>query len=69
MFINVTLYIETFISLSLSLSLSLYTQPENIVLKDKDAKQLVIIDFGTAQDLSANPKAKAMVGTPEFIGE
>jgi len=37
------------------------------VLKDKDAKQLKIIDFGTAQDLTITPNAKAMVGTPEFI--
>ena len=43
-------------------------QPENIVLKEKDGKQLKIIDFGTAQDLSVNPNVKAMVGTPEFIG-
>ena len=42
-------------------------QPENIVLKDKGAKQLKIIDFGTAQDLTTNPNVKAMVGTPEFI--
>ena len=42
-------------------------QPENIVLKDKAAKQLKIIDFGTAQDLTTNPNIKAMVGTPEFI--
>lgn len=42
-------------------------KPENIVLKDKDAKQLKIIDFGTAQDLTQNPSVKAMVGTPEFI--
>ena len=46
----------------------LSTQPENIVLKEKDGKQLKIIDFGTAQDLSVNPSVKAMVGTPEFIG-
>ena len=46
-----------------------HIQPENIVLKEKDGKQLKIIDFGTAQDLSTNPNAKAMVGTPEFIGE
>jgi len=39
------------------------------VLKDKDAKQLKIIDFGTAQDLTITPNAKAMVGTPEFIGK
>ncbi len=45
-----------------------HTQPENIVLKDKDAKQLKIIDFGTAQDLKKHPDHKAMVGTPEFIG-
>ena len=44
-------------------------QPENLVLQDKDAKQLKIIDFGTAQDLNINPKVKVMVGTPEFIGE
>lgn len=44
-------------------------QPENIVLKDKGAKQLKIIDFGTAQDLTTNPNIKAMVGTPEFICE
>lgn len=42
-------------------------KPENIVLKDKGAKQLKIIDFGTAQDLTKNPSVKAMVGTPEFI--
>ena len=46
-----------------------FQQPENIVLKDKDAKQLKIIDFGTAQDLTKNPAVKAMVGTPEFICE
>ena len=39
------------------------------MLKDKDAKQLKIIDFGTAQDLTITPNAKAMVGTPEFIGK
>ncbi len=44
-------------------------QPENIVLKETDGKQLKIIDFGSAQDLSINPNVKAMVGTPEFIGE
>ena len=44
-------------------------QPENIVLKDSGAEQLKIIDFGTAQDLSVNPRPKVMVGTPEFIGE
>ncbi len=43
-------------------------QPENIVLKEKDGKVIKIIDFGTAQDLSINPKPKSMVGTPEFIG-
>ncbi len=46
-----------------------HLQPENIVLKEKDGKQLKIIDFGTAQDLSVNPKIKSMVGTPEFIGK
>ena len=45
------------------------SQPENIVLKDRTAKQLKVIDFGTAQDLSINPKPTVMVGTPEFIGE
>ena len=30
------------------------------MLKDKDAKQLKIIDFGTAQDLTITPNAKAM---------
>ena len=49
--------------------MSMHLQPENIVLKDKDAKQLKIIDFGTAQDLTKNPTIKTMVGTPEFIGE
>ena len=44
-------------------------QPENIVLKERDGKNLKIIDFGTAQDLHINPKPKCMVGTPEFIGE
>ncbi len=44
-------------------------QPENIVLKEKDGKQLKIIDFGSAQNLSVNPKIKSMVGTPEFIGK
>ena len=39
-----------------------------MVLKDKGGEQLKIIDFGTAQDLSINPKPKVMVGTPEFIG-
>ena len=43
-------------------------QPENIVLKDLETKQLKIIDFGTAQDLTKNRNIKAMVGTPEFIG-
>jgi serine/threonine protein kinase len=42
-------------------------KPENIVLKDKSAEQLKIIDFGTAQDLSINPRPTVMVGTPEFI--
>jgi serine/threonine protein kinase len=42
-------------------------KPENIVLKDRTAKQLKVIDFGTAQDLSINPKPTVMVGTPEFI--
>jgi serine/threonine protein kinase len=42
-------------------------KPENIVLKDRTAAQLKIIDFGTAQDLSINPKPSVMVGTPEFI--
>ena len=44
------------------------SQPENIVLKEKDGKQLKIIDFGTAQDLGVTPRPKVMVGTPEFIG-
>ena len=44
-------------------------QPENIVLKDSSAEQLKIIDFGTAQDLTINPKPSVMVGTPEFIGQ
>ena len=39
------------------------------MLKDSSARQLKIIDFGTAQDLSINPKPTVMVGTPEFIGE
>jgi serine/threonine protein kinase len=43
-------------------------QPENIVLKERDGKNLKIIDFGTAQDLNVNPKPQVMVGTPEFIG-
>ena len=43
-------------------------KPENIVLKERDGKQLKIIDFGTAQDLTINPRPKVMVGTPEFIG-
>lgn len=43
-------------------------QPENIVLKDLETKQLKIIDFGTAQDLTKSKSLKAMVGTPEFIG-
>ena len=39
------------------------------MLKDSSAKQLKIIDFGTAQDLSVNPRPTVMVGTPEFIGQ
>ena len=31
-------------------------------------KQLKIIDFGTARDLSLEKNVKVMVGTPEFIG-
>lgn len=42
-------------------------KPENIVLKDKMDKQLKIIDFGTARDLSLEKNVKVMVGTPEFI--
>jgi len=38
-------------------------------LKEKDGRNLKIIDFGTAQDLAVNPKPKVMAGTPEFIGE
>ena len=50
-------------------SLCAKLQPENIVLKDESAKQLKIIDFGTAQDLSINPSPIVMAGTPEFVGE
>ena len=46
-----------------------FMQPENIVLKDMESKQVKIIDFGTAQDLNKNRNIKAMVGTPEFIGK
>lgn len=42
-------------------------KPENIVLKERDGKNLKIIDFGTAQDLNVNPRPQVMVGTPEFI--
>ncbi len=38
-------------------------------MKEKGGRVLKIIDFGTAQDLSVNPKPKVMVGTPEFIGK
>ena len=37
-------------------------------MKERDGKQLKIIDFGTARDLGVNPRPKVMAGTPEFIG-
>lgn len=40
-----------------------------MVLKEKDGKNLKIIDFGTAQDLTINPRPTVMAGTPEFIGK
>ena len=39
------------------------------MLKDLKGKELKIIDFGTAQDLSVTPDVKVMLGTPEFICE
>ena len=42
-------------------------KPENIVLKNPDTKEVKIIDFGTARNLSICPDVKVMVGTPEFI--
>ena len=37
------------------------------MLKDKDRKEVVIIDFGVARDLTKG-EAKIIQGTPEFIG-
>jgi death-associated protein kinase len=42
-------------------------KPENMVLKSIDTREIKIIDFGTAQNLSKTKDVKAMAGTPEFI--
>jgi hypothetical protein len=38
-----------------------------MVLKSIDTREIKIIDFGTAQNLSKTKDVKAMAGTPEFI--
>ena len=44
-------------------------QPENIVLKDRTEKKLKLIDFGLAKIIPPGEIVKAIMGTPEFVGE
>ena len=32
------------------------------------SKTIVIVDFGTSQDLSVNMQPTVLLGTPEFVG-
>jgi len=42
-------------------------KPENIVITQKNGKEIKIIDLGTAIRLSPGEKVQAMVGTAEFV--
>ena len=49
------------------MALILHLQPENIMLKDRNKSEVVIIDLGLARDLNKG-EVKVICGTPEFIG-
>mgnify|MGYP002527097652 CR=1 FL=1 len=42
-------------------------KPENVVLCDREANDIKIIDFGLAQRLDGASDLKTLCGTPEFV--
>lgn len=47
------------------------TQPENIMLSDKNAEhpEIKIIDFGLAHRFVPGEEYKSLCGTPQYLGE
>lgn len=48
--------------------IELFFQPENIVLNNKKEKKVKLIDFGLARIIPPGDVVKAIIGTPEFVG-
>ena len=46
----------------------MFFQPENIVLNNKKEKKVKLIDFGLARIIPPGDVVKAIIGTPEFVG-